>query len=249
MITTTAQRILTNSLKLIGVIEPSEIPAADEADDSFDALNSLIDSWGTQPATMYTITRSVTSCAAAASYTIGIGGNFNVARPEPFQIQAAAYIVPGTSGTTTTEVPIPIITDDAYQALQLKAMTNPQPTMLYYNATASTSAGFGTIYLWPILDQTVSIVLYIQQNVSQFADRVTEYVLTPGLDRALRYNLAMEIAPLFERVPSALIVRTASFALADYKRSNQRMSDLPSDAYGITGNQRWGYNINTGTGG
>jgi hypothetical protein len=249
MITTTARAILTNSLKLLGVIEPSEIPAADEAADSFTALNSLIDSWGTQPSSMYTITRSVTSCAAAASYTIGPGGNFNMARPNPFQIQRAGFIVPGTSGTTTEELGIPIITDDMYQALQMKAQENPQPTMLYYNPTNSTSAGFGTIYLWPILDQTVSIVLYIQQNVSQFADLTTEYLLVAGLDRALRYNLAVEIASLFERVPSPLILKTAAMALADYKRANMRMSDLPSDAYGITGNRRWGYNIQTGTGG
>jgi hypothetical protein len=247
MVTTTLRQIISDTLKLLAVLDPTEAPSPDAEFDCQRAANSLIDSWGTQPQTMYTVTRSETSCASGVeSYTIGPTGDFDMARP--VMLQGAGFLIPDTSGENTVEQSIPVVTDDMYRFQQMKLLQNSQPTSLYYNPTNTTAAGFGRIYLWPVLNQTVTIVLYVQAFVSQFADLTTSVILNPGLERALRYNLALEIAPLFTAVPSPLVVRTAGTALAEYKRSNVRMSDLPSDAL-VGGNRRWGYNINTGTGG
>ena len=250
MITATGRDVCHSALRLLGVIGDGIPMSAEQLSESFSTLNSFIDSLGTQPQSMYTITRSVTTCAPAASYTIGPGGLFNVARPEPFQITGAAFIVPGTAGTTTEELPIPVITDDMYRLNQMKAQTNTQPTMLYYNPT-NTGAGLGTLILWPILTQSVDLVLYIQQYLSQFTNTTSPVVLVTGLHRMLVANLAKELLPLYGQtnpIVAQSVIERAGMSLADYKRANARMSDLSSDAL-FTGNRRYGYNINTGTGG
>lgn len=250
MITTTLRQIQEGALDQLGVTGFGYAMTAEQAAKGLFLANRLVDSWGTQPQTMYTVTRSVTPCAAGGlEYTIGPGGDFDMARP--VQLQGAGFIVPGTSGETTEELPLPVITDAMYRLNQMKRQTNSQPTMLYYNPTNTGADGLGRILLWPILTQEVSIVLYVQEFVSQFTNLTTAYTLVPALERALRFNLAKEQIAMYGRAahPEAqFIMREAGLALADYKRGNARLVDLPSDAI-FTGNRRYGYNINTGTGG
>ncbi len=250
MITTTGRAICQASLRTLGVVGDGFTMTDAQGATSLDVLNSFIDSLGTQPQSMYTVTRSVTTCAPSVlEYTIGPGGDFDMDRP--VRIQGAGFLVPGTSGTTTEELQIPLITDDMYMFTQMKRQPNAQPTSLYYNPTNTGPEGFGRILLWPILTQAVDITLYVQEFLAQFPNAATEVILVPGLHRMLVYNLAKELLPNYGQTNPLVVqavLREAGQSMADYKRSNMRMTDLSSDAL-IGGNRRYGYNINTGTGG
>ena len=243
MVTTSARQLINGSLKLLAVLNPTEAATPQDEADSFWALNSLIDSWGLQRLTMYAVGRTVTTALSGqASYTIGDtlpASDFPQVRP--LWIEAAGYLDPNASAPVV-EVPLPIITDQMNQAQQVPDLTNSLPSTLYYQPI---SGEVGEIILWPILTQDVDIVLYVPTAVTQFPDHATPVILPPGYERALRYNLALEIAPIFSAPPSPLVLNGAMKALADVKRANIRLVDLSVDAGLLTGTEA-GWNILTG---
>lgn len=156
-------------------------------------------------------------------------------------------------GVTTTGVEIPraVLTDDAYEAIQIKRLSNSLFTTVYYNPTASP---YGVISLWPIPNTASNqLVLYLPQVLPTFADLTTEYdwPLTPGYQDALQYNLETRLIGPFAVSNPAVIASArdqAAKALMLIKRANYKLSDLPLDP-ALTRSYRGGYNINTGTGG
>ena len=246
MITTTARAIIARSLKMIGVLGDGTTVTAEQERDALIVLNALVDALGTQPQSMYAVTRTVTTCASgAASYSIGDtspASDFDQVRP--LWIQSAAYLDPNSSDPSI-EVPIPVLSDQMYQAQQVKDLTNTLPTTLYYQPTSGQA---GTIILWPVLTQDVDIVLYVPEYIAQFGNPATEVVLPTGYARMFHYNLAKELIPEYGQVDPRVvpaILEGAAKSLADVKRANVRPSDLSVDA-GIVSNPSAGWNIFTG---
>jgi hypothetical protein len=245
VITTTGRAIIEGSLRLLGVVGAGSGMEASDLANGLLALNSLTDALGTQRQSIYAVGRTVTTAAAgAASYSIGDttpASDFPQARP--LWIESAGYYDP-SAVDPEVEIPLPIISDQAYQAQQVKAQTNTLPTTLYYQPTSGSA---GTIILWPVLTQDVEIVLYVPTALAQF-DATTDVVLPPGYDRMYRYNLARELIPYYGQVKPTIIqpiLQMAAESLADVKRANQRLSDLQVDpALLSAGRPAW--NIYTG---
>ncbi len=148
------------------------------------------------------------------------------------------------------EVPRPVITDEAYQSIQIKALPNSQFTTVYYNPTFP----LGTIFLWPKPNTTQNqLVLYLPLEFGGFADYSTNYDYPdlPGYTEALEYNLAVRLAAPFGRKLQDYpdVVALAQESLGLIKRANNRLVDVPTDASLLAWNRRGQYNINTGTGG
>jgi len=77
-----------------------------------------------------------------------------------------------------------------------------------------------------------------------FADYDTLYDLPPGYARALRYNLAVELAPEFGRPLDPLVAGLAAESLATIKRANVRTVPVGVDAALIV--DAAGFDINVG---
>lgn len=143
-----------------------------------------------------------------------------------------------------TEIPRTVITDDAYQAIQLKTLTNAQFTNVYYNPTQP----YGAIWLWPIPSTDANqLILYLQTQFAGFADLTTDYSYpdVPGYAEMLEYNLALRLASPFGRTVPPDIMDFARRSVGLVKRQNYKLSDLQIDP-ALTGNRMGGYNINTG---
>lgn len=227
---------------------------------------------GWTPQTVSSLTRSGTTATAtvtAHGYSTGFVIIMAGASPEGYNGQVTVtvvdantftYAVPSTlttpaTGTITAtstasgdpvEVPRAIITDDAFQANQVKNLTNSQSTIVYFNQTYP----LATIILWPVPDTTVnSLALYWNAQVAQFANLSTSYYFPPGYPEALEFNLAVRLCtPAYGRTIDPSILQLARESLAWVKRTNTKLSDLPTDP-AITHDRRGGYNILTGTGG
>lgn len=151
------------------------------------------------------------------------------------------------SDNQNLEIPVPLLSDAAYQAIQLKAMSNPLFTQAYYQATQP----FGTFYLWPRPNTAANqIVLYLRQQFQGFANLSTDYTWpdTSGYYDALQTALACKLYPSFPGLADiGELKEQAREALALVKRSNTRIVDLANDAAtAINGWQVGGYNILTG---
>jgi len=234
MLTRTALQLITDSLKLLGAIAGDEIPIAQEQADGLLRLNELIDGWGLHAQTLLVPRRDVVPLVLGKQvYTIAPTGA-DVALPTPITIDAVSYLLPGA---TPTEVFLDFGTNQAYIATVQKTLTGATPLTVNYTRTHRA----GELWVWPVPTVVSSLVLYWQEPTAQFPDLTTPVSLAAGYAKALRTNLAMELAAEFGKTPDPLIDRAARESLADVKRANFPMVEIGIDP-ALTGGGG-GYNI------
>lgn len=222
-----ATDIITRSLRLLGVVGAVDTPEAEDLAVGKIALDDFVDSLGLERASIFTVGRHVYPLTGGvASYTIGIGGNFNQARPVWID---NASIRPDRTATPVLELPIGRPLNIAeWQAVPDKASTGEWPTAFYYDY--AWSAGLGNLTVLPIPTSGLcDIVLYTPTAASAFADLTTVYTMPPGWSRMYRYNLAVELADDFGKTPSPRVERIAIQSLAAIKRANFRPTDASLD--------------------
>ena len=298
--------------------------SAEYAEDGRRMLNNMVSGWRTQFGTVVAVERTIFPVVAnKQTYTIGLGGDFNVPRPvtvvgaglwlnglgaassltsitrsgytatvtqtsHGFAVGDEAYIDgadqigynglqtvqtvpdantftytldsrPATPATGTltvasvqgqpVEIPRFVISDDAYQAIQIKNLANAQFTLVYYNPTPTP---YGTVFLWPKPNTAQNqLVLYLQNVFGGFDSLDAEYDWPdlPGYAEALEYNLCKRLASADGRTVPDEIQDLARTSLGLIKRANNKLTDLPSDANLLTYNRRGQYNIQTDQGG
>jgi hypothetical protein len=230
VITRTALQLVTDALKLIGVVAGHEVPTAAESQDAFARLNELIDSWGTHAQTMHVSTRTLLACTAGQqAYPLA------VPVPGPFGLNAAA-VVHGT-----VESQIALLTDQEYEIIPDKTLAGGQVTAVLF----SNSVPVPELWVWPAPTAAQTLALYYDEPIAQFPDLVTPVTLAPGYAKAIRTNLAVELAPEFGRVVDPMVDRLARESLADVKRVNLPLTELALS--GVPGVGGAGYDIQSDT--
>lgn len=182
----TALRLITNALRTLGVIASGETIDADQAQDGLESLNELLEQWRLDALMVYQIVRSVQSTTAGqATYTIGTGGQWNI--PRPVRIEAAAF----RRASDGLEHPMRVILEQDYREIALR---NTQSTWPYW---IHIDGGYPlrTATLYPVPSVGEQVVLYVWGVLSSVASTNTSIDLPPGYQGALRYNLAVWLAP------------------------------------------------------
>lgn len=214
--------LIIASMQDIGAIALGETPTDSEADSVFSALNDMVETWNTESLMIYNVTpHTFAYVAGQKAYTMGTGGNFNV--PRPVKIEAA-YNRLNSGQTSQTDIPI-AVTDSfsEYADILTKEIQTTLPTIMYDDG------GFPlkTLYFWPVpQDVTYTPVLWYWTAITAFAATNETISLPPGYKRALQKNLAIEIAPAFERAPSNLLISQAVESKAQIKRINYTVDEL-----------------------
>lgn len=173
--------LIRATLRLIGAISSSETPAADESTDALEALNMMLGSWGASRFLSASTGKVTKTMTGAASYTIGVGGDINTTRP------TALYVVTYTYGGIDYNVKVIDYAD--YQKIGLKTVSGTIPDFVALKHDNPLS----TIYLYPI-PTTGTLTL---DNIRPATDLtlVDDLPYPPEWIRALKFNLAVEIAP------------------------------------------------------
>jgi hypothetical protein len=226
----TAQSIIDRSLRLISAIASGESPTAQESADALVALNNMIESWQTERLIVYAfVDTPFTLVNGDNSYTIGPTGNF-VITPRP-SILENVFV-----RASDIDYPVQMVTKDEWYAIVDKTSESDIPMFGYYEPTMTN----GTLLLWPVPNTAYSLHIVTWQPVTSFAALSTAVSLPQGYERALAYNLALEIAPEFEKQPAPSVERIAMESLAMIKRANN--INRPIKAYtelvGILNTQR-----------
>lgn len=210
--------LIKRSMRLIGALNVgSGEPTNDEQAAALLALNGMVDAWATERLMMFTTTRGLVQLTAGKqSYAIG-PSNADWIAPRPPYIDAAGLVLVQSDPGQTYERPLTIIrTNKEWARVRMKALPSDLAMALYYQPDFPN----GTVTLWPSPTEANSLALYMPVAVTQFTLLTQTISLPPGYARALPYNLAMELAPEFDREPSALVVATAMQSKADIKRVN-----------------------------
>lgn len=214
----TALDLIKGSLRLIGAIATGETPSAAEANDSLSVLNDLLENWSTERLSVYRrveVTHTLT--AGVASYTIGAGADIDTDRPIRI---VDAFIRDGVQDS-----PVTVVDDGLYAGLGDKS-NQSLPEWLRYDAAFPT----GTVTLWPVPGSAYGLHLITDMQFARLANVSAELSFPPGYARALRFGLAVELAPEFGVIPRADVVQIAADAKADIKRANKRQPIASIDA-------------------
>ena len=208
----TAQTIIDRALRLISAIASGESPTAAESSDGLVALNAMISSWQTEKLNVYAfVDTAFTLANADSSYTVGPSGNFNLT-PRPSKIEQCFV------RASSIDYQVELIDYERWMAIPDKTTSSDIPIYAYYEPTLST----GTLQLWPVPNTGHSLHIVTWTSLAELAALSTTITLPQGYERALAYNLAIEVASEYEKQPSASVVEIARESKAAIKRVNQR---------------------------
>lgn len=197
----TVRELITSSLRVISVVQKSEPITADEAQDALEVLNDLLASWANDSLMIYARTwETFNLVPGQLKYTIGAGGDFNTTRPT--QIISAYYMQAGSDIT----YPLTQITDDQY-ALEINQKNLSSNIPEFYNF--DNAYPLASIRIWQVPSVASTFNMQSEKQVSSFASLDDEVILPPGWNRALRYNLAIDLAPEYNQEITPVIAEIA----------------------------------------
>lgn len=232
---TTARTLIKSALRKIAVLGTGQSLSAEDAVDALSALNTMIASWSVEGDMIYYYDEETFPLIVGVTdYQIGPGQTFNTVRPIEV---IAAYV---REGGNDTSLAIRGLQD--WSIISDKDQTGT-PREIYYDGNHPN----GKIRLWPAPSQSSSITIFSKKPLTKFSSLDAEFSFPAEYERALIYNLAIEVAPEYEREPSATVMRTAAKSKAVIQNQNTA-NDLSllrvDDSLIGTGS----FNIFTGTG-
>lgn len=224
----TVQQIITDALTEIGVIAANESPTASDTQLCLRYFQRQIDSWAADQLTLSRQSRtSISWPSSTSSQTIG-SALADITAQRPMWINTLNYVVPNTS--PAVEVPIGPMDRDSYAAESIKALTSQYPLAYFYQTEIDSL--LGTITLWPVPDQSLTLYLYAPVAVT-VPVTIADILLGPaGYQDAFVYQLALRLLSPFGRSPEAvpMLPGMAAEAFAKMKRPNNQPGLLGVDA-------------------
>jgi hypothetical protein len=184
---TKALAIVNRAAEIIGYKDPDEALSSAEQTSFLAALNSMIDAWRLDSLYVYAVSEVVQS-VSGNPITVGPAGTGNLLIAErPVRIPRGGFFRNGS-----IDYPFDMITREQYTAWSVKTIATPWPKFGYYEATEPN----GALYLYPALSGSGELHLPIEQRLAQFADiNTTDYTLANGVQNALEFSLAEQLAP------------------------------------------------------
>ena len=209
MATTSALDLIKLALKKARVLGTGDILSDEDAQDSLDTLNLMLDSWSLDRLFVYVETLQQVTLTGALQYTVGAGGDFNFARPNEL-ISAYAQI-------NGVSYPMEILqSGQQYDNIRLKGLTQPWPACVWYEKTYP----LGTLHFYPLGASTC--YLRFTTALQQFATLNTAVALPSGYKKAIVDALAVELAQANNTEISPLVVQSATNAISRLKRLNSQ---------------------------
>ena len=145
----------------------------------------------------------------------------------PIWIENVGLIL-DTGASTPVEVERALFTDDEYAQISQKTLQSSLIQGVWYDY--DWAAGLGNLHVWPVPNvATTQLVLYLPTPLTEFADLSTAYTFPPGYERAIRSNLAVELAPFYGIPVSPDLRQQASSSMLRIKRANVRIREVPID--------------------
>jgi len=220
----TAGELINSALRLIGMLAEGETPSAETSQDALSALNQMIDSWSTERLSVYNTQDQVfTWPADTITRTLGPTGDFVGNRP--VLIDDSTYF---RDPTTNVSFGVKLINQQQYNGIAVKTVTSTYPQVMWVNMTFPNI----TMTIYPRPTRALEWHFVSVQELTQPANLATNIYLPPGYLRALKYNLASEMAAEFGVEPSPTVQRIAMAAKRNIKRINNP-DDVMSMPYSL----------------
>lgn len=219
-------QLIEGAARLIGVLAEGEALSSQSANDALNTLNDLLDSWSNESLIAFPVIRDVfalSSVGLAQTYTWGASATLNSARPQT--IKKALIQLTGTN--PPIELPMEIMTVEQYSTVVLKTLQSNFPLYCYIDDAYPNR----NVSVWPVpTDSTNSLVFYSVKPLVDISTLTTTLSLPPGYQRALRYALAIDLAPEYGVQAPDSVIAIAEQAKAAIKRTNTKPLYLTMDS-------------------
>ncbi len=205
--------LISSSMRLAGILASGETPSGAEGADGLMILQQMMDAWQADGLKIFTTAINTFPFVLGQQvYTLGTGGNFNIPRPASIHRMGCQIL---SNPTQPSEVPITLLDDDGWANVRVKNISGSYPLFCYDDG----SFPLRNLNFWVIPGLACNLVLYSWQPLSTFPDlNVTDVTFPPAYLQAIRYNLAIMLAPEFGRqIPPeiAMIAMSSLQALKD----------------------------------
>lgn len=153
------------------------------------------------------------------TYSLTALSTSHIEAHRPIKI-TGAFVRLYVSVTDPIDYQLTMIGSDQYQQIVRKNLTTTYPQFLYYQPTYPV----GNLTFYPIPTTQLSLGLNQTYQFVRLANLTASVSLPPGYEKALIYNLAIEMAPRYGKssaVQTGSVIWTqAKESLADVKRTN-----------------------------
>lgn len=216
---TTPSDICLSALKKAGIIGAGQSASAEDLNDAFSDLNMMLAQWQRKRWMIYHLVDSSFVSTGAQSYTVGSGGNFNVAtRPDRLESAFVRQIVNGSSNNVDTPLRI-IEARETYNQISLKTLGS-FPYCIWYDADFPT----GRVYPWPVPQASIyEIHITLKAQLSQFTSLGQVISLPLEYFPALVWNLAPRLSASYGVPTNLEIIALAKDSLNVIRNSNTQV--------------------------
>jgi hypothetical protein len=223
-----AQTLIEAAMRQLNIVAAGETPTDAELADGFEALQIMLRRWSAENMNIYFIEQDTLTMDGSSSYTIGSGGDCNTTWP--WRIKGAVV---------DSEYVLQMIGESLYRRLSTNTISAP-PTYLYYNPEYP----LGLLYPYPTAGS--SMVIDSLKPLSEPAELANNVTFPPPYDAAIKWNLALELAPEFGQEPSAVIAKMAADSLRGIRSQNfaSQINEARLDT--VLPGGRYRYNIDEG---
>lgn len=219
--TITVPAVVTNALRLCGQSQaPGRGITSEQQTEVTTFLNQMLNGWNAMRNAMYTVgINRYTLDPPQLYYTIGPSGA-DFTAPRPIRILNANLILTGQ--TPEVRVSLVILNDDQWAEISVKDIPTTVPVALYNDGASPNSK----LYLWGYPTQNNDLELFTPSGLSDDLTDSDTLELPEGYARAITYNLAMEIAPLYWQKTDKLLAQVQKLA----RESRAAIKSMNSEA-------------------
>jgi hypothetical protein len=217
---TTAVDLITLALKDIGTNGIGQSISAEDTADALATLNMMLGQWSAERLSVFHLIDTAHQANGSVSYTVGPGGDFNIARP--IKINAAYARLASSGAGSAVDYRISMIdAREDYARISLKTL-NSFPEWAFYDSAFP----LGNLFLYPVPNSSYELHIVTMDTLPQFSTAATVVNLPPPYMAAIRYNLAIYLASTYQLEPTPSLVRLAMNAKRVVKRMNVQIPQL-----------------------
>jgi len=210
----TYRNMVEDALLTLGVTSAEESVEGNEAAISLRILNELIDEWNASSGLLYTTLTQSIPLTGNQTYRIGPNGNFQ-GGVRPTEIISAWIRENGIDYQLT------VLTDSDFDDIPQKNSSTSRPAYINFDRGAPDSL----ISLYPSGYGSGELFIRYLAPLSEVSYD-TPVVLPPAYQAALRYNLAVKLAPIYGEIPAPQVELDARTSKAKIMSNNAEVPEM-----------------------
>lgn len=220
---TTALDIITLAYKDSGVLGAGQTLLAEDMNDGLTRLNMMIAQWRVKRWLVWHLVDKSVVATGAKSYSVGPGGDIDVAqRPDRLE---SAYLrrLPGNTPALQVDFPLePLMAYEDYARIALKGLTTFSQYIFYDSAWP-----LGYIYPWPIPQASLyEVHILLKDVLADFPNVTSIFNFPPEYLAALHYNLVIRTRAAYRLPPDPTFMALAKDALETIRMANTQIPTL-----------------------